>query len=94
MLLFLIGRGLDTVLMYFVVRFYITSPENLKELLRWLGYVAAIMGILGAVETITTWSPYASMVAYRTWSWFPIEINSAAGSCAQRATQKYTFILA
>jgi hypothetical protein len=75
----LIGRGFDTVLMYFVVRFYITSAENLKELMRWLSYVAIIMGILGIVETTSSWSPYGGMVAFRTWSWFPIEDQFRSG---------------
>jgi hypothetical protein len=69
----MIGRGLDTVLMYFVVRYSVTSVENLKELGSWLGLVAIIMGTLGIVETITTRTPYEGMEAFRTWSWIAKE---------------------
>lgn len=67
----MIGRGFDTVLMYFVVRFYITSIENLKELARWLALVAVIMGIIGLVETITTRSPYSGIEV--PWLWIEKE---------------------
>jgi hypothetical protein len=64
----MIGRGFDTVLIYFAVRFCVTSVENLKGLGRWLIFVAVIVGILGVIETTTTYSPYAVARTFRTWS--------------------------
>lgn len=64
-----IGRGLDTVLMYFVVRLYVTSDVDLRALARWLIFVAVVMGTLGAIETITVQSPYSGMSVFRGWSW-------------------------
>lgn len=65
----MIGRGLDTALMYFVVRLYVTSDVDLRALARWLIFVAVIMGTLGAIEAITAQSPYSGMSAFRGWSW-------------------------
>lgn len=75
----MIGRGFDTVLMYFVIRFYITSAENLKELARWLILVAVVMGVLGVIETTTTRSPYSGMDAFRAWSWISKEDQFRSG---------------
>jgi hypothetical protein len=66
----MIGRGFDTVLIYFVVRFCVTSIENLKGLGRWLILVAVIVGILSVIETITTYSPYAGARTFRSWEGF------------------------
>ena len=65
----MIGRGLDTVLMYFVVRLYVTSDVDLRALVRWLIFVAVVMGTLGAIESITAQSPYSGMSAFREWTW-------------------------
>ena len=65
----MIGRGLDTVLMYFAVRMYVTSDIDLRALARWLIFVAVVMGTLGAIESITAQSPYSGMTAFREWSW-------------------------
>ncbi len=66
----MIGRGLDTVLMYFVVRYYIVTIEDLKSMAWWFGLAAAIMGILGVVEAFTGKSPYTGMTDFREWRWF------------------------
>jgi hypothetical protein len=66
----MIGRGLDTVLIYFVVRFSVTSADDLKGLGRGLFFVAVIVGILGVVEATTTRSPYSGARAYRMWTGF------------------------
>ena len=66
----MIGRGLDTVLIYFVVRLSVTSMEDLKGLGRWLIFVAGIVGLLGIVETTTSFSPYSGAFVFRQWSGF------------------------
>ena len=42
----MIGRGLDTVLMYFVARLYILTFDDLKDMAWWLALIAAVMGIV------------------------------------------------
>jgi hypothetical protein len=69
----MIGRGLDTVLMYYVVRMHVTCKDDLRECAKWLIYSAVIMGILGMVETSTTRTPYAGMDAFRSWAWIAKE---------------------
>ncbi len=66
----MIGRGFDTVLIYFVVRFYMTSIEDLKGLGRWLTIVAIVVGTLGVIEAVTTHSPYSGASAFRPWAGF------------------------
>jgi hypothetical protein len=67
------GRGLDTILMYFVVRLYIITFDDMKGMVWWLALCAVLMGIIGIVETVTGYSPYAGMTEYRTWKWFDEE---------------------
>ena len=64
----IIGRGLDTVLMYFIARIAVRSPEDLRGLYVGLAISAVVMSIVGAVETATAQSPYSSMTGYLTWS--------------------------
>lgn len=66
----MIGRGLDTVLMYFVVRLYITSMDALKGFARWLIIVSSFVGLLGILETTTSYSPYSTFSSYRLWDSF------------------------
>jgi hypothetical protein len=65
----MIGRGFDTVLIYYVARVCVNSKDDLRECAKWLIYSCVIMGLLGAVETITTYTPYAGMDSYRAWAW-------------------------
>ncbi len=65
---FIIGRGFDTALMYFIARIAIRSPEDLRGLYVGLALSAIVMGIVGVVESITTRSPYLSMSGYMVWT--------------------------
>lgn len=82
----MIGRGLDTVLMYFVVRFYVTTIDDFKGLARWLFLLVVIMGVLGAFEAITGRSPYSGMTEYRAWNWFDKETEVRLGLVRARAS--------
>lgn len=66
----MIGRGLDTVLMYFLARVSIRTPKDVQGLFVWLAAVAIVMGVLGSIESTMSQSPYAAMTDYRTWHWF------------------------
>lgn len=65
---YIIGRGFDTVLMYFIARIGIRSLDDLPSLYVGLALSAIVMGIVGAVETTTTKSPYSSMLNYMVWT--------------------------
>ncbi len=64
----IIGKGLDTALMYFIARIAIRGPKDLPGLYAGLAISAVVMGIVGAIETITTQSPYSSMSGYQAWT--------------------------
>lgn len=82
----MIGRGLDTALMYFVVRYYIVTFEDLKGMAWWLGLAAMMMGILGAVEAVTGQSPYAGMTDFRAWHWIDKETEYRLGLMRAKAS--------
>lgn len=82
----MIGRGLDTVLIYFVVRYYIVTFEDLKGMAWWLGLAAAIMGILGVVEAFTGKSPYTGMTDFRTWHWVDKDVEYRLGLMRAKAS--------
>lgn len=54
----MIGRGLDTVLMYFVARMAILGSKDIKSFYWGLGVTALVMCAAGAYEAITWSSPY------------------------------------
>lgn len=54
----MIGRGFDTVLMYFISRMAVTSSSDIKKLFWGLGFIAIAMCIAGIYEAITWSSPY------------------------------------
>jgi hypothetical protein len=54
----MIGRGLDTMLMYFVARMAIQSDEDVKGLYVPLALTALAMCVAGAYEALTWHSPY------------------------------------
>lgn len=64
----MIGRGFDTVLMYFVARFALHSAEDVRAMGWGLVLTALTMCVVGVVEAITYSSPYSSMIGYMTWS--------------------------
>jgi hypothetical protein len=81
-----IGRGLDTVLMYLVIRYYIFSLDDLRGMVWWLGLVAVAMGFLGAVEAFTGKSPYAGMTDLRAWRWIDKENEYRLGLLRAKAS--------
>jgi hypothetical protein len=54
----MIGRGLDTVLMYFVARIAFVGPYDVKKLYNGLAFIALAMCCAGLYEAITWSSPY------------------------------------
>jgi len=65
----MIGRGLDTVLMYFIARLSFRNIDDLKGFYKWLVLTAVIMFVVGAVESTTSYSPYNVLMQYREWHW-------------------------
>ena len=54
----MIGRGFDTVLMYFIARMAILNSNDIKKLALGLGFIAILMCMAGVYEAITWSSPY------------------------------------
>lgn len=65
----MVGRGLDTVLIYFVARMMLQSQDDIKGLFFWLGLTAVVMCCLGVYESVTSYSPYSSLIKYKGWQW-------------------------
>lgn len=63
----MIGRGLDTVLMYFVARIRIRTAADVRGLFAGLAVAAIAMCLVGVTESVTSRSPYSSMFGYRLW---------------------------
>lgn len=54
----MIGRGLDTLLVYFVARKAFSNTENIKSLFPIVAFTAIFMCVMGVYEAITWHSPY------------------------------------
>jgi len=65
----MIGRGLDTALMYFIARMSFQDESDLKEFYTWLAITAIVMCILGVVESTASYSPYMGLTQFREWHW-------------------------
>jgi hypothetical protein len=58
----MIGRGLDSVLMYYVARMALSTDADMKGFYRVLAATAMLMCVLGVYEAITWKSPYHRFV--------------------------------
>jgi hypothetical protein len=65
-----IGRVFDTVIIYFAARLSIAEYADHQSMFLPVALTALAMGVCGAVEAITFWSPYTNLLSYATWSWF------------------------
>ncbi len=63
----MIGRGLDTVLIFFTARLALASAEDAAALFPWLAMTALVMCVLGIYEATTGYSPYHWLQSYRGW---------------------------
>ena len=82
----IIGRGLDTVLIYFVTRMMVLSKEDIKGIFFWVGITALYMCFIGVYESITSFSPYKHLVDFRTWHWIDKEDSYRLGFLRARAS--------
>ncbi len=71
----LIGRGLDTVLIYFSVRYTINNKTDLKDLINPLVLCGIILGAFGVYEAVTYYSPYQKLMEYHTWLWYKKDLE-------------------
>lgn len=60
----MIGRGQDTVLVYFVARIAFNSPDDVKGLSAAIGVTAFVMCLAGVYEAVTWTSPYHYFYSY------------------------------
>ena len=66
----MIGKGLDTVVMYVLARVSLSTMEDVKSTAIPLVITATALCILGTVESLTSYSIYAGLENYRAWTWF------------------------
>lgn len=67
---YVIGRGLDTWLMYFVGRVGIKNMTEFRRMFVPLAACAGWMLVAGAIESITTRGLYEKAFAHHGWLWF------------------------
>lgn len=71
----LVGRGLDTVLIYFSVRYTIQNKKDLNNLINPLIICGIIMGVFGVYEAVTYYSPYQKLMDYHAWLWYKKDLE-------------------
>ncbi|MEH6446988.1 MAG: hypothetical protein V7784_24100 [Oceanospirillaceae bacterium] len=81
-----IGRGLDTVLMFFAARLAIQSADDFQSMLLPLIFISVIMCVAGAVEATTDYSPYNKLVSYGSQAWFVKEDEYRLGLLRAKAS--------
>jgi hypothetical protein len=64
----MLGRPLDTVIVYFAVRLAVARDSDYSKLIWPLWICAVVMGMLGSIEAITTFSPYTICRGYYAWT--------------------------
>lgn len=75
----MIGRGFDTVLMYFVARLALMTIDDVKNILIPIAITALYMCAMGVLEAMMLYSPYSSFQAHRGWTWIAKEAELRLG---------------
>lgn len=65
----MIGRGLDTAIMYFAAKLTLRTESDINGLFKYVGVTALVVGGMGAYEAFSGYSIYKPLLSYRTWSW-------------------------
>lgn len=76
----MIGRGLDTVLLYFIARLTLTDRDQILALIPWLVVTAIVLGIVGIYETLGFSSPYRSLMNFDVYETARLGLIRARGS--------------
>lgn len=76
-LIWLLGNGLDTAVVYFCARLALNTNEARRDALLPLCLVLIYLGTLGVLEATLQWRPYNRFMAYHSWQWFdkPLEFR-------------------
>ena len=64
-----IGNGLDTALIYFVARFTLSRLEHRRDAVLPFCLILLWLGAIGFLESVTGWSPYQRLLQYNAWQW-------------------------
>lgn len=76
----MIGRGLDTVLLYFIARLALSDRDQVLALIPWLVITALVMGVVGVYETLGFSSPYRSLMNFGVYETARLGLIRAMGS--------------
>jgi hypothetical protein len=85
----LIGRSLDTLVVYFAVRYSIRDKSDLKNMIVPLLLCGIILGAAGIYEAVTYHSPYQALVKYNTWMWYQKDLEYRAGFLRAQASTSH-----
>jgi len=84
-----IGRGMNTALVYFAVRYTMRDKEDLKDMIHPLLLCGIIMGGAGIYEAVTAHSPYQKLVKYNKFVWMAKELEYRAGFLRAQASTSH-----
>jgi hypothetical protein len=85
----LIGRGLDTLVVYFAVRYTIRDKADLKGMIKPLLICGIALGGVGIYEAVTYYSPYQPLLKYNNWMWIQRELEYRVGFLRARASNSH-----
>ncbi len=84
-----IGRGMNTALVYFAVRYTMRDKKDLKDMIRPLLLCGIIMGGAGVYEAVTGHSPYQKLVKYNKFLWIQKDLEYRAGFLRAQASTSH-----
>ncbi len=68
-MVFLIGNGLDTALIYFCARLALGRLEHRRDMVVPICWMLIWLGFWGLVESFTTWTIYGKFRDFHAWRW-------------------------
>jgi hypothetical protein len=83
---YMIGRIFDTVCMYYAARLALQSLSEYAAMIPALCLTAVVMGTLGLLESIASWSPYTRLFELAGVGWFDKEAEYRYGFLRAKAS--------
>ncbi len=84
-----IGNGLDTALIYFCARLTLSRIEHRRDALLPLCLVLIWLGSVGVVESLTGWSPYQPLLRFNSWQWMDKGLEYRMGLVRARGSTSH-----
>jgi len=81
-----IGRGMNTAMVYFAVRYTIRDKIDLQDMIRPILLCGILMGGAGIYEAVTGHSPYQKLMKYNKFIWIVKDLEYRAGFLRAQAS--------